>query len=293
MDGLGDWPLSELVPLVHSAARSKRPVAFVGIGVESLHRAESRRSVTADLAPVVSHWSVRGQRDCARLEALGVPPERITVAADMAWLLQPADTTFGRRTLDRLKPAVIRGPVIGVNLNLERSMVREQPRLTSIVAGALDRIIAECDAAVVFLCNEVREGETFDKAAALAVCSQMKRRGQTILVPNEYYSPQQMLSLVGCCDVTLSSRYHFCVFSALQGVPFLALNRSNKVEDLCLDLEATPALSLAETGVEDLCRQLTAVHAGRERMRSTLTRRVGELRDRARANLTTLDVLTA
>jgi polysaccharide pyruvyl transferase WcaK-like protein len=102
-----------------------------------------------------------------------------------------------------------------------------------------------------------------------------------------------MLSLVGCCDVTLSSRYHFCVFSALQGVPFLALNRSNKVEDLCLDLEATPALSLAETGVEDLCRQLTAVHAGRERMRSTLTRRVGELRDRARANLTTLDVLTA
>jgi polysaccharide pyruvyl transferase WcaK-like protein len=171
-------------------------------------------------------------------------------------------------------------------------MVRLQPRLTTIIAAALDRLIESYHAQVVFLCNEVREGDTFDKAAAQSTLAQMKMRDQAIMVPNDYFAPQQMLSLVGCCDVTVSSRYHFCLFSALQGVPFLALNRSDKVEDLCIDLNVAGALPLASLDVVGMADRLGRLLDDRQAARAAMEVRVGQLRERARANLTTLDALT-
>src|SRR5580765_4625203 len=34
MDGLGTWPLCELVPLIEEAKRRRRPVVFIGAGTE-------------------------------------------------------------------------------------------------------------------------------------------------------------------------------------------------------------------------------------------------------------------
>ena len=290
MDNLGDWPLTELVPLVRSSVAARVPFACVGVGVETLRQESSRRLVTTELAPHIAHWSVRGLRDRDRLVDLGVPSARITIAADMAWLLAPVDTAFGLRTLAPLRPANDRRLVVGVNLNLERSMLQQQPRLTSIVACALDRLIETHRAAIVFLCNEIREGDTFDKAAALAVRAQMKRGDQAVMVPNEYFSPQEMQSLIGCCDLTISSRYHFCLFSALQRVPFLALTRSDKVRDLCVDL-AVEGASLADLDVEPLWRRVTCLHEKRQRSSLALASRVDQLRARATANQLALESL--
>jgi polysaccharide pyruvyl transferase WcaK-like protein len=292
MDNLGDWPLTEVVPLVRAAARARVPVAYVGVGVETLRQESSRRLVASELAPHVSHWSVRGQRDRDRLIELGVPAEKVTAAADMAWLLRSVDTTFGRERLARLKPATGRPLVVGVNINLERAMVQVQPQLTRIVAAALDRLVESFDAEIVFLCNEVREGATFDKAAAQAVLGDMKQRDRAWMVPNEYFTPQEMLSLIGCCHLTISSRYHFCLFSALQGVPFLAINRSDKVEDLCLDLELQ-GLRLAELETERLYRAAGCLYERREPTRTALAARVDALRRRALGNLRALESLTA
>jgi polysaccharide pyruvyl transferase WcaK-like protein len=292
MDGLGDWPLSELVPLVQSSVRARRPMVFVGVGVETLHHERSRRLVREELAPNIAHWSVRSERDRTRLLDLAVPEARVTPAADMAWLLPPVDAEFGRKILDRLAPSSAKGPVIGVNLNLERAMASVQPRLTSIVAQALDRSIDALDARVVFLCNEVREGDTFDKATAGRTMADMTRRDRAVLVPNDYYAPQEMLSLIACCDMTVSSRYHFCLFSAIQGVPFLALNRSDKVEDLCLDLQAEAAIPLAGLDADDLYNRVARLHENRLALRPLLAEQAARLHDRARANLTALDALT-
>jgi polysaccharide pyruvyl transferase WcaK-like protein len=291
MDGLGEWPLSELVPLVQSAVRARRPVACVGVGVETLRRADSRQTFKASLASTVTHWSVRSARDRERLEDLGVPTGRITTAADMAWLLGPVDTAFGRTRVARLGETAGARLVIGVNLNLEHAMLEQQPGLVSIVANALDRLVSTREAAILFLCNEVREGKTFDKAAALAVMAQMTRRDRAVLVRNDYYTPQEMLSLIGCCDLTVSSRYHFCVFSALQGVPFVALCRSDKVEDLCLDL-GVQGVSLPGLEVDLLSERVASLHESRQAAGAALTARVDQLRDRARANLVALAALT-
>ena len=236
MDLLGDWPLSELTPLVQATDRWKVPLVFIGVGIERLRLEESRRIVADEIVPRVRHWSVRCDRDRQRLIECGVSPGVITVAADMAWLIEPATGDFGVERLRQwgVDPAQ---PLIGVNLVNENSVFDKQPGVVESLATALDKLADDMDARVIFLANEVREDSTFDKAAALRVMGRMTRVDRAVLAPNEYFSPQQMMSIIDCCDLTLSMRYHFCLFSALQGVPFIAIQRSDKVSDLCWDID--------------------------------------------------------
>lgn len=234
MDGLGAWPLCELVPLVSAAHRRGKPVAFVGAGTESLDRQDSRRLVAEKLAPQVVHWSVRSERDRQRLVTYDVPHHRITVAADMAWLLPRVSADFGQRVLGA--HGLDDARVVAVNVNSERAVLAREPRLVEKLAALLDRLADAHDVRILFLCNEVRAGETFDKATAERILSLMKRKDRARLLLPVYWSPHEMMSVIASCSLALSTRYHFCLFAALQDVPFVAIKRSDKVTDLCADL---------------------------------------------------------
>jgi len=238
MDVLGDWPLCELSPLVQAMDRWKTPMTFIGVGVEALRSDRSRQIVANEISPRVKHWTVRSDRDRERLVTFGIPEEAVTTTADLAWLMEPAAPGFG---LARLKEWGIefRGPLIGVNLVNENSVFDERSDLAETLASALDGFVENMGAEILFLSNEVREDSTFDKAAARRVIARMKHANRTVLAPNHYFSPQQMMSVIGCCCLTVSMRYHFCLFSALQQVPFIAIERTDKISDLCWDLEWT------------------------------------------------------
>jgi polysaccharide pyruvyl transferase WcaK-like protein len=288
MDGLGAWPLCELATIVRHAQRWAKPVTFVGTGTETLQGSASRHLVTELLAPYVAHWSVRSFRDRERLLALGVAPDRVTTAADMAWLLPPVAADFGQHTL---RAQGLGGhTVLGVNVNAEHALIAREPRLFEKLAALLDQLIEAHRVRVVFLCNEVREDVTFDKAAAKMIHSLMRRRNEAFTLPNEYWAPQQMMSVIASCFLTISTRYHFCLFSALQNVPFFAIKRSDKVADLCEDLDwpfgAMPgSIDVEELGnqVEKLLDVSCSAHGLSDRVRS--------MRERAWLNRSALDAL--
>lgn len=289
MDGLGSWPLSDVVPMVQHARSNGKPSVFVGTGTETLERPESRRLVSDGLAGCVAHWSVRGARDRDRLLALGVPPQRVTVAADMAWLLSPAGSEFGMRTL---RPHGLGGRrLIGVNVNAERALLAREPELFQKLAAALDALVETRGVSVVFLCNEIREGESYDKAAAARVQSHMRRAGEAFILPNEYWAPDQMMSLIAACDLTISTRYHFCLFSALQAVPFVAVSRSDKVADLCEDLAWQFNAVPGSLTVDALVHHADMLLEDRPRARSHLSARVATMAERALRNSVALDAL--
>lgn len=236
MDILGSYPLGDVVPIVKTGFQRGKRIAFVGVGTEGLHRQESRRALAEILAPRVHHWSVRSQRDKDRLVEYRVPADSITVAADMAWLLDPVSSAWGREYLSSLGIDPGR-PLVGVNVNNESFMQRETPRLLEHVGQFLDDAIERHDVQPLFICNDVSDGSTYDMAASIAVRNSMRNAKRTFLIPNHYWAPQQVLSLIACCRATISTRYHFCLFSGLQETPFIALQRSDKVQDLCLDLQ--------------------------------------------------------
>jgi polysaccharide pyruvyl transferase WcaK-like protein len=291
MDGLGAWPLSEVAGIVLHARKWKKPVVFVGAGTERLQRPQSRRIANELLAEYVAHWSVRSSRDRERLLSLGVPANRVTVAADMAWLIQPAATDFGQLVLQQ--NAAGAGRLIGVNVNAEHALLEREPQLFEKLAKALDRLVEDHRFRVMFLCNEIREDETFDKAAAGRVLANMRHRDCAFILPNQYWTPPEMMSIVAQCELTLSTRYHFCLFSALQGVPFVAIKRSDKVADLCEDLHWPFSVALGELSVEGLVGSAVTLLESREQAMRGLGDQIASMRERAGRNQVALDAVRA
>jgi polysaccharide pyruvyl transferase WcaK-like protein len=290
MDVLGEWPLSEIAPLVQTAHVRGQPVLFVGTGTERLMREESRRLMSEVIAPKVLHWSVRCDRDRERLTEYGISPERITVAADLAWMLDDEPVTFGREHLASLG-IDSSDLLVGVNVNSERFVLEKEPRLFEKLGLFLDSVIEKHEVRVLFLCNEVREEEGFDKATSRKIISSMRHNESTFLVPNQYWSPQEMLSLIGCCHATIGTRYHFCLFSALQGVPFIALKRSDKVEDLCWDMNWGHGTSMNDLRVPDLLEMFSDIVGRRESLSGWLKSRVPLMREKAANNSKALNAL--
>jgi polysaccharide pyruvyl transferase WcaK-like protein len=290
MDGLGSWPLDEVSSLIAAAHERATPIVFVGTGTERLERPESRRILAGEIANKVTFWTVRSERDQERLEAGGVPRDRITVAADLAWLLDPVTTDFGRRVLHALQVGADER-LIGVNVNSEAAMLRREPQLVQTLAALLDGLVEASGGRIVFLCSEIREDDQFDRATSQRVVALMRRPDRTIMVPNRYWAPQELLSLVACCQLMISTRYHVCLFSALQRVPFLALQRSDKVRDICSDIGWPFGVPLGELHVPTLLDCAVSIGEGR----ATLQRRLGDAalqqRERSLKNQVALDVL--
>jgi polysaccharide pyruvyl transferase WcaK-like protein len=101
------------------------------------------------------------------------------------------------------------------------------------------------------------------------------------------------MSLIACCDATFSMRLHFCLFSALEGVPFVALKRSDKVADLCWDLGWPFGTDLAGLEAERLIELFEDMEKRRPDALRELGARIPSVRERAGANLLALEALAS
>jgi polysaccharide pyruvyl transferase WcaK-like protein len=257
-DVLGTWPLCDLVPLVRTAGRRGQPFVFVGSGIEELRRPDSVEVFRNELSERITRWSVRGPESRERLLRYGVPPDRVTVAADLAWLIDPMDPGAAEARLQRLGLANAR-PLVAVSVCNERLCFDSHPGMTDALAATLDALIEEFDARVLFLCAEIRSDDEFDFAAAEKLRGRMKENHRAFILPPEYLSPHQIMAIIGCCGLVISMRYHVCLFSATQGIPFVAIERSDKVSDLCADLDWHMRVGLpfdADSGLLEHCRRL-------------------------------------
>jgi polysaccharide pyruvyl transferase WcaK-like protein len=290
MDVLGEWPLSELAPIIKEAHDHGKPVIFVGTGTESLLKDESKRIMADIIAPRVLHWSVRCERDKGRLTDYGVRAGNITVAADLAWMLDGETVTKGKEILRKVNVDV-NSRLVGVNINNERFIREKEPQFFEKLARLFDLIIERFDYQILFLCNEVREEESFDKYASQKVQSLMRNRNKTVLVPNIYRTPQEMLSIIGCCSLTIGTRYHFCLFSALQNVPFIAIKRSDKVADLCWDMNWLYSVALGEMDVENLSNMAAEIDQKRESVADELRTKVQRMKNKVNKNNIPLQIL--
>ena len=286
MDLEDGWPLTIVHAIVSAARAARKPVAFIGVGSENL--ADRARDLVAGvLASGVAHWSVRSDCDKERLIGCGARPESVTVAADMAWLLNSQSAAFGQKYLADLGVKA-ETSYVGVNINSEAHVLEREPRLIEKLSRFLDTLVERRGFRILFLCNEVREEASFDKATSLRIASSMQRKESAFLVPNEYFTPQQMMSLIACCAFTVSTRYHFSLFSALQKVPFIALERSDKVSDLCRELSWRYRSSIAGIESGQLADAFFEMERRAPDLRSHLGENLGTMRERAVKNIDAL-----
>jgi polysaccharide pyruvyl transferase WcaK-like protein len=270
-----DWPLRFLAPRLRAFHQAGQPVDAVGVGVEPLRSAQGRAIFAREFRPVRS-WTVRSAACRAALLDLGVAEERVAVGADWAWLYRPRRDlrAWGAETWARLGVDMGR-PLLVVNVVNEKW--RARAGVKAAIASALDELAGPHGFQAAFFCNEVREGEFYDRAAALETQALMKTR--SVVVPHLYWAPDEALGLLAHATVTLAGRYHFVVESVLAGVPPVGVVRSEKVQGLFAELGVEPAGTM-ET-VEPGALVAHALAAAKDR--AGTIRRLGQARDRLAA----------
>ena len=274
-----DWPLRFLAPRLAAFEAAGLPVHALGVGVEPLDSPAARDLFRRAFAPVRS-WTVRSERCRERLVGLGVPAERVAVGADWAWLHETvADrSVWARERLTALGRDAGRPLLLA---NVVNEIWGGQVEAKRALARALDRL--ERDFQVAFFCNESRAGAFFDAAAAAEVRALMER--PAILVPPEYYTPDEAIALLAEAAVTLSSRYHFTVQSVLAGTIPTTLARSAKMTDLLDDLGGAAVATLERVDADAVADAVLRAWAGRDAERTRLQSARRRLSARAARNL--------
>ncbi len=276
-----DWPLRFLAPRLQAFHEAGQPVDALGVGVEPLRSDEARALFRRHYLPIRS-WTVRTPTCREILLELGVREQDVAVGADWAWLYRP------RRDLRDWGAATWQGlgidprrPLVVANVINEIWRDREPSRMA--FAAALDAVAARERAQIAFFCQEMREGEFFDLTAARETAARMRQ--PAVIVPNLYYSPDEVLGLLAHASVTLAGRYHFVVASVLAGTVPVCVTRSEKMDGLLTELRLLPAGQIDAVDAETLATAIAAAIREGATLRSRLAEARGRRESCARANL--------
>ncbi len=235
------WPLGVLGDKHMFCSENGIPVHAVGVGVDELKTPEARELFNRGFLHSINTWTVRSRRSRENLLKLGVAPERVAITADLAWLTPYRRTDNGWASGFLLSAGVNPDiPVLGVNVvnaSLNNSLRKK-------MAETFDYVVQKMGWQVVFFCNEIRDEKGFDRAGAVSIAKKMKK-GYTY-VPQLYFTPQEMISLLSLCRMTVSFRYHFTVFSMLAGTVPVSFQRSEKLAELTEDVGGAALITADE-----------------------------------------------
>ena len=267
------YPLKAVGPLIGAITRQGLPVDAIGVGVERLHQPEARE-LFARYYSAIRSWTVRSAACREALLDLGIAPEKIRVAADLAWLFTPGTETDGwAQAIWRSLGVRAERPLVAINLVHHAGPMAggEIER----IAGILDRLVRETGYQVAFLHNESRPGPYFDAGAAAGVRGLM--REPSVEVPLDYYTPQEMVSLLRPVSVVLSQRYHMAIEAILAGTIPVCLPRGPKLSALAGEF----ALPTAGWSAESILASVRLSMARRGVRLSELAKRREQHRARA------------
>ena len=151
------------------------------------------------------------------------------------------------------------------------------------IARALDTLASRHGFQIAFFCNECREGEMFDRAAAEEVKSKMER--PAVMVPNYYWSPDEVLGLTTHADVVVSQRYHFSIFAVLAGTVPVSILRGCKMSGLAEELRTPASCRIENVESERLLDDILEAHRNRSLYLDRLSMARRQLAVRAGNNL--------
>ena len=224
-DELGTvFPLLFLLKRVAMAKCMGKHVMLAGIGANQPRTTEGRR-LAKELIAFCDMITVRDTDSFAVCRRLGAGESRLRLAADPAFSLRAQETERTRAAKTYLRGLGKR--LIGINV-VNEAWGGDASYKRSI-AECIDRLMREEGYFPVFFCNEIREGGFYDQTANEETAALLKSAHGVL--PPVYYSPCEMIDIMGSFSFVLSMRMHGLIFSAIAGVPFATVSRIDKVDN--------------------------------------------------------------
>jgi colanic acid/amylovoran biosynthesis protein len=166
------------------------------------------------------------------LEHIGVNERRLCLAADCAFLLEPAPFA---RILKILQEYGISGrelPLIGISVSvlmMEHAGASPVNAYLSIMSRLVDYIAESKNAYVVLIPHVIapREWGPDDRYAIRRVHRLLKNKRKVTIIENDY-GPRELKGIIGQCDLFIGCRMHADIAALSQGIPTIAIGWSHK-----------------------------------------------------------------
>ncbi|HCA47912.1 MAG TPA: polysaccharide pyruvyl transferase CsaB [Armatimonadetes bacterium] len=233
-------------------------------GLGPLRGALAHRLVAHALAGAAC-VTLRDEASYALARQLGAPEERLLLAADPAFLLEPAE--------DAEVSAILGAAGMAPDQPLVGLVVREW-RGAREALGPLARVARmareECEARVVILPFQFPDDlEVSHALAALAPGA--------VLLERELH-PRTLCALIGRLELLVAMRLHALIFAAAAAVPAVGLSYDPKVEALC---EGAGQCWAPLSAPDEVPRLASEAWAQREATAADRAARAQELRSRS------------
>jgi polysaccharide pyruvyl transferase WcaK-like protein len=252
------------------------PVAVYAISAGPLQDPDARTAV-ANALNHVQLITVRDRQGYWLLEDVGVEND-IHLTADPALLIEAAS----------LPGEALITEGVDFDRHLVGFSVREPgpaaPHINTthyyeLLANAADFMIDRLNADVVFVPMEKTD---IQHSHGVVANMEYPQRAEIL---RKNYTSQQILSLIGRFEFCIGMRLHFLIFSALQGVPFVALPYASKVTGFIQDLQM-PMPPMHDVRSGRLIANIDRAWDTRHEIKAKIQRLLPDLKERASATNT-------
>jgi len=248
----GNWGLGFHVTAGAFAALFGKPLVIYAVGVGPL-ASETGRAWTRAICEAAIAISVRDEASYRLLEQIGVPPGRVQVTADPAFLFEPAPPARAREILrgEGVPLEVGCRPRIGIALR-HWSYGVDPEQWERAVAAGLDLYRRHTGSQLVFIPFQHFPGEQEDDVAvARRIRSYLADESDSHILEGSY-TPAEKAVLLASCNAVIAMRLHALIFSLRAGVPVVSLTYDEKVRQVA-----------ARAGRAHTSLEMTAISAAR------------------------------
>lgn len=206
------------------------------------------RNLTKYVCSSVNLITVRDKDSLYELRRIGVPDNKVLLTADAVMTLAGEPKDFGRKLLDKYYV-----PNNKMLIAIAVRKWREDDSYLLEIAKAADRLIDDRNAHIVLLPLQYPlDVETCRRVQQLMV----NKLESTVLAAD--CKTEEFLSLIGNFDLLIGMRLHALIFSAVMGVPFVAVSYDPKIDGFVKDVNGISAGRVSDLEADNIincCRK--------------------------------------
>ena len=236
------------------------------------------RLLTRRILRKVHRITLREKLSYSDLMNIGVKNDHITVTADAAFMLRPADADASLKLLEEAGAAPAEGsPLVGVAVRAW-SRARYGEDYYRKIALACDEM-AEKGCRIMFVPMQYPD----DLKVSEKIRTMMK---QEAVIIDQRLKPEEIMGIIGHCSLMLSMRLHALIFAAIQNVPMAGIIYDPKIDYYLKELDMPSCGDVRKDRISSgtIVSVLENLMENRESFRQTLAQRVEIMASRAEEN---------
>lgn len=223
------------------------------------------------------------------LKSIGIHKPQIYVAAETAFLLEPASCERVREILSKEGVSNHNEPLIGIsvsqliNRSFEKREFNSNNRYVVLMAQVIDYLTKKFNAQILFIPHVVVPAEWGydDRFAAEKIYKLVGEKCGVRLIKSEY-TPQELKGIIGQCDLFIGARMHSNIAAISMNVPTIAIAWSHKYWGIMRMFELEGYVCNCKTmNFDELTSKINDVWSNREQIKENLKYKVEAAKESA------------